>query len=95
MLTYNASSRDVRDPGLFRGTVGFQAARHESEVGSLVRVGLRVLDPPEPLLIRPLATGADRLALLDNMLAQAGSGQPIGVPTGDAAFRDRLMQLAW
>jgi len=54
-----------------------------------------LLDPAEPVPIQPLAHAEDRLALLGAILAQASPGQRIGIPVHDAAFRDRLMQLAW
>ncbi|WP_321917451.1 MULTISPECIES: tetratricopeptide repeat protein [Paraburkholderia] len=63
---------------------GFRAASKRS-----------VLDPPEPVPMRPLVAGDDRLALLKHMLKQASSGPPISTPTDDAALREKLMQLAW
>ena len=54
-----------------------------------------LLDPAEPVQIRPLIRADDRLALLQAMLAQANLGGTIDVPLEDAAFRTKLMQLTW
>ncbi|SPB18555.1 hypothetical protein NOV72_05755 [Caballeronia novacaledonica] len=54
-----------------------------------------LLDPSEPVSIRPITRVGDRLALLDNMLAQASPDRLIDLPMHDDAFRDKLMQLAW
>ena len=54
-----------------------------------------VLDPPDPVTIRPLVHVEDRLTLLRTMLEQASPGKPITVPFDDATFRDKLMQLTW
>ena len=54
-----------------------------------------LLDPPVPVPIRPLATPAHRLALLQNMLALASPDAPMALPVDDPAFHQQLMQPSW
>jgi hypothetical protein len=51
-----------------------------------------LLDPTEPVRIRPLVQVEDRLALLQAML---DSTPGISVPLNDTAFRTKLMRLDW
>ncbi|BDT68294.1 hypothetical protein os1_24760 [Comamonadaceae bacterium OS-1] len=53
-----------------------------------------LLDPPVPVPIRPLATPAHRLALLQDMLAIASPNTSVVLPH-DPAFQHQLMQLSW
>ena len=54
-----------------------------------------LLDPPVPVPIRPLATPAHRLALLQNMLAIASPDTSVVLPLHDPAFHQQLMQPSW
>lgn len=54
-----------------------------------------LLDPVDPVPIRPLVHAEDRLALLQSMLKQASPDEALRVPLNDPAFRDKLMQLTW
>nr|WP_315230259.1 tetratricopeptide repeat protein [uncultured Albidiferax sp.] len=56
---------------------------------------LAMVDPAEPVPIRPLSIQQDRLALLHNMLAIACPGKPITLPLDDPGFNQQLMQLSW
>lgn len=54
-----------------------------------------LLDPAVPVPIRPLATQAHRVALLQDMLAIACPYAPIPLPVDDPAFSQQLMQISW
>ncbi|WP_295959958.1 tetratricopeptide repeat protein [Rhodoferax sp.] len=56
---------------------------------------LALLDPAAPVPIRPLATPAHRVALLQDMLALASPAPPVALPLHDPAFGQQLMQLSW
>lgn len=54
-----------------------------------------LLDPVDPIPIRPLLRADDRLALLQAMLEQTNPGAALRIPLHDEAFRAKLMQLTW
>ncbi|MEO5796167.1 MAG: tetratricopeptide repeat protein, partial [Rhodoferax sp.] len=64
--------------------------------GGLRALGKRaLLDPALPVPIRPLATTAHRVALLQDMLALASPDTPVALPLHDPAFHQQLMQPSW
>nr|WP_315240447.1 tetratricopeptide repeat protein [uncultured Albidiferax sp.] len=56
---------------------------------------LAMLDPADPVSIRPLSIQQDRLALLHNMLAIASPAKTIPLPLDDLSFNQQLMRLGW
>ncbi|BDT68292.1 hypothetical protein os1_24740 [Comamonadaceae bacterium OS-1] len=64
--------------------------------GGYLALGKReLLDPADPVAVRPLGTPQDRLALLQDMLTIARPDHSLTLPQEDAGFHQRLMQLPW
>jgi hypothetical protein len=54
-----------------------------------------MLDPAEPVTIRPLGKIEDRLELLRKTIQQSTTNEDINLPLENAAFREKLMRLSW